>query len=114
MTRISVSLLFFLMILLGGCAATRPFPTEYKPGEYIGEQGGWPGMTVRVTIREGRIQEVRILRSDGTPSYTEEIGAVLPGRVVRANSPEVDGVSGATLSGDAFLAAVRDALEKAR
>jgi uncharacterized protein with FMN-binding domain len=106
--------LVFVLILIGGCASTKSQKSENRNGEFIGEETGWPEMKVKVRLQEGRIQAIEILQAGGTPSYTEQAIAVMPDRVVEANSAEVDGVTGATLSCEAFLSAVRDALGKAK
>ena len=51
------------------------------------------------------------------PGQTPEFGGAaleeLPGKVVEANSTDIDGVTGATITSKAFLAAVQDAIAKA-
>ena len=106
--------LVFILILIGGCASTKPQKSESRNGEFIGEETGWPEMKVKVRLHEGRIQAIEILEAGGTPSYTDQAIAVMPNRVIQANSTDVDAVTGATLSCDSFLSAVRDALGKAK
>jgi fumarate reductase flavoprotein subunit len=116
--RKGLLLLFVTAIFLSSCFTTRQVKPDsgsaLKDGVYIGEEPGWPDMKVEVTIQNDRIRNVRFLESNGTRSYTEMIIPVLPDRVIHANSTDVEGVTGATLSCDSFLSAVRDALGKAR
>ncbi|MBN1352252.1 FMN-binding protein [candidate division KSB1 bacterium] len=106
--------LLFVLILIGGCASTKPQKSGVQDGEFIGEETGWPEMKVKVRLHESQIQAIEILEAGGTPSYTDQAIAVMPDRVIQANSTEVDSVTGATLSCESFLSAVRDALGKAK
>lgn len=110
--------LLMAAFIVSACSSTMQMKegaaSLYKDGIYIGEEPGWPDMTVEVTIENNRIQNVRFLNSNGTPSHTEMVVPVLPGRVIEAEYSEVDGVTGATLSSNNFLSAVRNAMEKAK
>ena len=75
-------------------------------------------------MREGSIQSVvlRAYDGDGQPkdpaTYPHEpyrrALEDLPPRFVKANSPEVDGITGATRSSDQFIQAVSRAVQSAR
>lgn len=65
-----------------------------------------------VEIKDGRIVSATITQC--RTRYPCSDVAALPGQVVRRQSPEVDIVSGATHSSDAFYYAVVDALSKAK
>ncbi|NQT26095.1 FMN-binding protein [candidate division KSB1 bacterium] len=117
--RISLLLLFILTLFLSNCSSTQ---TQIKPGSgtvlkdgvYIGEELGWPSMKVEVTIQNGRIRNVRLIESNGTQRYTDMMIPEMPKRVMAAGSTNVDSITGATLSVDNFLSAVRNAMVKAR
>lgn len=117
MKKIS-SILILTALLIAACSSTMPkqggSEPSYKDGVYTGEETGWPDVKVEVTVRDGRIWNVRFIESGGTPEYTEKMVSVLPGRVTESGHPDVDGVTGATLSSENFLRAVRNAMEKAR
>ena len=86
----------------------------YKPGSYTAEATGMGKVTVTVTVGDdGAIAEVAV---DG-PSETAGIGTnaieQLPGAIVEAQSAEVDGVSGATITSQAIMSAVQDCLNQA-
>ena len=70
-------------------------------------------IVVEVTTDGKNITDVKVLES----SETQGVGSVavewLPARIVKANSVDVDGVSGATITSDAIKAAVREAMDKA-
>ena len=70
-------------------------------------------ITVEVTVEDGNILDVKVLEH----SETVGVGAVavdwLPGRIVEANSIDIDGITGATVTSDAIKSAVRTALDQA-
>lgn len=85
---------------------------RYRDGTYT----GWGrrrhgGVEATVVIRRGRIAQTTISLCDTRYpcSYIEP----LPPQAVARNSAEVDAISGATESSDAFAKAVADALKKA-
>ena len=70
-------------------------------------------IVVEVTTDGKNVTDVKVLES----SETVGVGAVavewLPARIVEANSIEVDGITGATITSDAIKTAVREAMDKA-
>jgi len=98
--------------------------TPMTPGTYEASvQGQNDAVTVAVTVTEDAIESVEIVSHQETPGIgaplTEEGYegetpiAVLPGRIVEAQSIGVDGVSGATFTSAAIKGAVKDALTQA-
>lgn len=89
-------------------------PDHYRDGIYTGSAAGFGGkISVRVTIQDHAIQEIVILQADGeTPSYFATAKKVI-NRILTAQSPDVDTVSGATYSSAGILNAVVDALSQA-
>jgi uncharacterized protein with FMN-binding domain len=85
----------------------------YRDGIYFGESSAWTGMTVRVKVKNGKIEDVHIIKARGTPEYYEPVLKKMPAAIKKAGHVEVDGISGATLSSNALKAAVLDALKKA-
>ena len=71
-------------------------------------------ITVEVTTDGVNITDVKVLGH----SETQGVGSVaadwMPGRIVEANSADVDGVTGATITSDAIKTAVTTAIELAR
>ncbi|MBN1779848.1 FMN-binding protein [bacterium] len=88
-------------------------PFTYQDGTYTGESTEWTGMTVQVRVKNGKINDVKVLKVKGTPEYYDVVVRKLPRCIEAAGHPDVDGISGATLSCDSMKKAVRNALEKA-
>lgn len=83
-------------------------------GAYQGAGSGLFGpIRVSVTVKSGRVVDVKILAHQDTPEYANAAFVELTRAVVREQDPEVDAVSGATDSSEGFVSAVIDALEKA-
>lgn len=92
-----------------------PSGTTYYDGVYQGTGTGYNSgeIVLNVTVTGGEIEKIELVSQNGQ-SYWEScnVEALFP-RMVTANSPEVDGVSGATETSDGIKAAVRAALAKA-
>ncbi|MCI8408589.1 MAG: FMN-binding protein [Lachnospiraceae bacterium] len=86
----------------------------YKDGTYTGSAQGYGGMiTVKVVIREGKITSVDIISAAGeTPSFLAKAKPITA-KIVSAQNPNVDAVSGATYSSNGIINAVIVALNKA-
>ena len=87
---------------------------QYNDGTYTGSAIGFGGsISVAVTIKDGKIQNIRIVSaSKETPSYFAKAKAVLA-RILSKQSTNVDIVSGATYSSNGLILAVRNALKQA-
>jgi uncharacterized protein with FMN-binding domain len=84
----------------------------YKDGTYYGWGSCRHGdIQASVTIQDGRIASANITQC--LTRYSCSWIAALPGQVVKRQSPEVDYVSGASQSTDAFYGAIVSALAKA-
>lgn len=68
---------------------------------------------VSTTFKDGAIAEVKVLSSDETRLLSDAAENALPGRIVEAQSLLVDTVTGATVTSNAILSAVRQAIEMA-
>jgi len=85
----------------------------YKDGTYSGWGSCRHGdIQASVTVQDGKIASVAITQC--LTRYSCSWIADLPNQVVKRQSPEVDYVSGASQSTDAFYGAVVSALSKAR
>ena len=89
-------------------------PPEYADGTYYGTADGFGGeIKVEVTVKKGKIAKVSVLSApDETPEYLNKAKGVIPG-IIKAGSPDVDTVSGATYSSTGIINAVRQALVEA-
>ena len=82
--------------------------------EYLGVGSGMGGdITVKVTLEDGQIVSVDILSHQETKGICEPALEGIPAAIVQAQSADVDTVSGATMSSNGIIAAVKDALSKA-
>lgn len=86
----------------------------YADGTYTGSAQGYGGaITVSVKISDGKIKAISIVSAPGeTASYFAKAKAVI-NKVITAQSPNVDVVSGATYSSNGILNAIKKALNKA-
>jgi len=96
----------------GPTATTAPAAAAYRDGTYTGTGTSRRGnVSVSITVQRGRIANVTI--SGVTTQYPVARIAGLPAQVVARQSGQVDNVSGATYSAQAFSLAVQAALSKA-
>lgn len=82
-------------------------------GVYQGSAQGRNGpITVEVTVEGGAIADIEVISQSETPRYYEQAEAVISS-ILSAGSPDVDAVTGATISSEAIKAAVAAALGQA-
>ena len=101
----------------GEAGAARPTPQGddlFIPGTYVGVSKGFGGdVEVTVTLSENAIESIAI----GGAHETENIGTfaveMLGERILSAQSPKVDVLTGATVTSNAILRALNDALTQA-
>ena len=112
----------FLMILLAclmavsmvACSTKQEEEAIYTAGTYTASANGFGGkVTVTLTVSETAITGVEIGHDGETASIGGAATAKLSEAILDANSVEVDGVSGATVTSTAVLAAAQDALNQA-
>jgi uncharacterized protein with FMN-binding domain len=90
-----------------------PPRSEYKDGTYLGWGHCRHGdIQASVVIAGGRIASATIAQC--LTRYSCSVIDKLPPEVSQRQSPDVDTISGATQSGDAFYYAVTDALLQAK
>lgn len=101
--------LILVMMLFAGIACA-----ESTDGAYAAVAKGFGGdVKVTLTIKDGVIAEVTAEGANETNGIGSNAIAQMPGAMVQANSVEVDGVSGATLTSNAILQAAQAALNQA-
>ncbi|QQO09256.1 FMN-binding protein [Breznakiella homolactica] len=117
MKRISVVLAAAVLVAaLSACASSGSSAAAiYNPGSYEGVGEGYHGdIRVSVTVTAAAITGVEIVSHGDTPGIGTVAFEDLTPAVIDANSTNVDTVAGATGSSRGFLAAVENALSKAR
>jgi len=90
-------------------------PATVPDGPYIGE---FPFMQkylyrVKVTVQSGKIANIEVLENGTENQYAEKGLGVIP-RILREQSPEVDAISGATVTSKSLMKCVEKALRKGR
>ncbi len=121
-----LSLVVSAALLLTVCAPSmaESAKTAMTPGTYTASSRGQNDLvTVAVTVSESAIEKVEVVSHQETPGIGAPLTeqglegdtpvAVLPERIVEAQSYGVDAVSGATITSFAIKNAVKDALKQA-
>ena len=107
-TVFAVALVIAIMV---GTAWAESDGPVFKAGTYEGTSVGFGGeIAVTVTVNENSIESVVINKAN----ETEGVGSIavekMPGKIVEAQSLGIDGVSGCTISSNAIIEAVKNAL----
>lgn len=102
--RKALSIMMMISLLpLAGCTA--------KADHRTGEADGYGGkVKVSVTMNGTDITEVKVTEHSETPGVGTRAIEALPERIVQADSIDVDGVSGATVTSEAIKQAVGQAM----
>jgi len=88
--------------------------SSFVPGTYTASAAGISSdVTVTCTFDETGLVSIEADVSGETSGIGADIGDTMIARVLEAQSSDVDGVSGATITSDAFKAAVADCMEQA-
>ena len=89
---------------------TTDFTDGLNDGEYEGTADGYGGpITVRITIKDGKLTDIVIVSHSETPEYFDKV----INEILKSGSVNVDAVSGATITSNAIKKAVAEALQKA-
>lgn len=89
--------------------------TGVKDGEYSATVDGQNGeMVVNVTVSGGKITAVVVASNNETESIAAGALEEVPAAIVEANTPVVDVVSGATLTSNRIMDAVKQCLEQSK
>ena len=106
-----------LALVLASAAAfadALPEETLFTPGTYSGEaQGIFVPVKVTVQVSENEIEAVVVDATGETPELGGVAAEKLAMAIMKAQTPNVDTVSGATVTSNAVIAAATQALEKA-
>jgi uncharacterized protein with FMN-binding domain len=97
-----------------GSHAREETGVSLSSGEYLGEGTGMGGtLVLTVKMDNSRIAGIKIISHTETPGISDKALETIPGAIVTAQSADVDIVSGATMTSQAIISAVKDALRKA-
>lgn len=103
------------IVLAMGLMACGSKDIIYKKGIYEGNAEGHIGpIKVQIVTDEYVIKEIKILEQQETPVIADAVYNKIPARVIKANSPDVDVVSGATYTSNGFIKAIKNGLDKAK
>ena len=101
----------------GGASSTAAASTAdaiYTAGTYTATaEGCLSDVTVTVTVSDKAITDVRVDASGETAELGGKAAEELPSEIIRSQSTDVDGYSGATLTSDAIKKAVADCIAQA-
>ena len=94
--------------------ATEAAAEEADVQVYTGKaQGMFCEIVAQVTVKDGKIADVKLTGADETPALGGKVLEEMPAKILDAQSTNVDGMTGATVTTDAVKAAVNDALAQA-
>lgn len=90
---------------------TVPVSGEAKSGTFTAAAKGFGGdVTVSLTLADGALADVKVAGDKETAGIGSRAVELMPGTMLAANSIAVDGISGATVTSGAILAAAKEAL----
>ncbi len=109
----SLSLLLLILAMVFALAACGDGESS-EDGTYEGSAKGYGGdVSVKVSLDGEEITDIQAEAPDETSTIGGAAVEELVQKVIAAQSTQIDGVSGATLTSDAFFSAVNQALESA-
>lgn len=110
----------FCLILAISAVACQSQPKEtgtsamFKAGTYVGTANAHNGeIKVEVTVDEEAIKEIKVLEHKESPGISDPAIERIPQAIIDDQSLAVDAISGATVTSNAIIAAVTNALEQA-
>lgn len=121
---VSGAMALCLVASMTACSSGKPAETtaaateaaqQYVAGTYSASEEGFAGkVTVTITTSESEITDVKIEGPNETPDKGGVAMEQLQGDLLKAQSAEVDAVSGSTVTSDAVKKAMAAAIEKAK
>ena len=80
---------------------------------FTGKAQGMGEVVAEVTVADGKIVDVKLTGTNETPGIGSVALEEMPGKIIEAQSADVDGIASATITSNAVKAAVNDALAQA-
>ncbi|QTE71958.1 flavocytochrome c [Clostridiales bacterium FE2011] len=116
MKKLFCLILTFALLLVSAAVFAEAQPEEslFTPGAYTGEaQGIFVPVKVTVQVSENEIETVLVDATGETPELGGIAAEKMAMAIMNAQTPNVDTVSGATVTSNAIIAAATSALEQA-
>ncbi len=98
------------MLVAGTLSASLMAAPVTTEGTGVGKHGD---ITVAVTFDNGKIQDIKVVKTAENPILAQKVFTELKDEIVAQNSTELDMISGATFSSKGLVDAVNDAAKKA-
>ncbi len=123
--KIALSLVLMMSVVFSGCSGCGNKKTtttnryiaaagSWKDGSYVKKAAGKNGdFDVTVNIENGTIKNIMCGRNNETADKGEKAVQTVPAEILSAQSVNVDGVSGATITSNAIKEAVAECLADA-
>lgn len=109
--RILILCLSMVMIFSLAACQAKPASNE-NSGVFTGESKGNNGpIKVEVTIEDAEIKEIKVVENNES-DFTKNVFEELPKAMIEANTADVDAITGATVTSNAIIEAVKDAVSK--
>lgn len=107
---LAICLTLVMVLLMAACQA-KPVSSN-NSGVFTGESKGKNGaIKVEITIENAEIKDIKVVENHES-DFTKNVFEQLPKAMVAANTADVDVISGATLTSNAIIEAVKDAIKK--
>ena len=88
---------------------------NFKDGVYVGEGTGYKSIIkVKLKIKNGKMEDVKVISHDETNSYAKIPVEVIPNKILDSQSTNVDVITGATWTSNGIIDSVNNALNKSR
>lgn len=113
-TLVFFMLLIFSFSILGCSKGTSGSEKKFKAGKYTAEAKGHNApLKVEVEVDDSSIKEIKILEHKETPGISDAALKDIPKGIVEAQTLAVDTISGATITSNAVIVAITEALKQA-
>lgn len=112
--RVKKTILILLVSILCLFGCSSPKQDGYKAGTYQGSATGRNGdVVVEVTLSESAIEKIEVIEHSESEGFAEPAIEKVPFDIIKYQSLNVDTVSGATITSEAIIEAVTNALKEA-
>ncbi len=110
--RKTIAAILTILMLMSGVGVA--MASSMVPGTYTATAQGFGGdITLSVTVGADGITGIEVVNHSETEGIGEAALPIMVDKAIKAQTAKVDGVSGATITSAAFIAALKDALTQA-